>query len=283
MHVQAHRLSWTLPSALSREVVIADGSSAVVAGGLMRGDISSDHVFRVTPARGSTQVLPPLAAPRHDSAGVLLGGQLLVVGGGGASELSSVESASRDERWQASAHLPGPRSDLAVVAVPDGFLVVGGYDGRRSDREVLRSRDGRRFTVAAQLRQGVRYPAVVRVGASVWVFGGEDQQQELRAVQRVDTATGSVTVDAQLPHALGHSAAALVGSRVLLMGGRTGPHRVTDQMWWFDPESKRFSRAGQLPYPVADAGLLTVGSTAYLLGGETPELTNNVTRVQLTR
>jgi hypothetical protein len=51
-------------------------------------------------------------------------------------------------------------------------------------------------------------------------------------------------------------------------------------MLWFDPESKRFSRAGRLPYPVADAGLLTTGSTAYLMGGETPNFTDRVMRIE---
>jgi N-acetylneuraminic acid mutarotase len=209
-----------------------------------------------------------------------VGARLLVLGGGGAGELSSVESAAAGRRWHVIAHLPGPRSDLLTVTVPGGLLVVGGYDGTRSSREVLRSHDGRHFVRVGQLRQGVRYAAAVRVGGSVWVFGGEDRQKELRTVQRINTATGSVTVEARLPRALGHSAAAVMGSRILLMGGRTGPHRVTDQMLWFDPESKRFSRAGRLPYPVADAGLLTTGSTAYLMGGETPNFTDRVMRIE---
>lgn len=280
-HLTAQRLPWTLPGPLSRQVVIADGSSAVVAGGLKPGDVSSDQVFRVSPERGLVRSMPPLAEPLHDSAGVKAAGQLVVVGGGGAAELSTVEIAGRDGRWRPAARLPRPRSDLVVVALPDGFLTIGGYDGVRAERQVLRSRDGQSFSVAARLPQGVRYAAAARVGSSVWVFGGEDQQHQLRAVQRIDTATGSVTVEAQLPQALGHSAAALIGSKILLMGGRTGPHQVTDKMWWFDPASKRFTRAGVLPYPVADAGLFTSGDTAYLIGGETPDFTNQVTRVQL--
>lgn len=264
-------------------MVIANGSSAIVAGGLKPGDVSSDQVFRVSPERGVVQTMPPLAEPLHDSAGVQLGDKSLVVGGGGSAELSTVQIAGRDGRWHAAARLPRPSSDLAVVALPDGFLTIGGYDGVRAERQVLRSHDGQSFSVAARLPQGVRYAAAAaaRVGSSVWVFGGEDRQQELRAVQRIDTATGSATMEAQLPQALGHSAAAVIGSRILLMGGRTGPHQVTDQMWWFDPASRRFTRAGVLPYPVADAGLLTSGDTAYLIGGETPDFTNRVTRVQL--
>jgi N-acetylneuraminic acid mutarotase len=214
---------------------------------------------------------------------VRVGGQLLVVGGGGAAELSSIERLGRDHRWHLITHLPSSRSDLSVVTLSDGFLVVGGYDGARSEREVLRSRDGRSFTPIGQLRRGVRYAATVRVGPSVWVFGGEDQQRELRTVQRIDAATGLGTVAAQLPRALGHSEAALIGSRILLMGGRTSPDRVTDQMWWFDPGTRRFTRAGKLPYPVADAGLFISASRAYLLGGETPGFTDRVTRVELTR
>ena len=45
----------------------------------------------------------------------------------------------------------------------------------------------------------------------------------------------------------------LSGDRLLVMGGRTTPDQVTDQMWWFTPRTGRWTRAGTLPYPVADA------------------------------
>ena len=61
--------------------------------------------------------------------------------------------------------------------------------------------------------------------------------------------------------ALGHEAVVAVGRRLLVMGGRTAPHTVTDRMWWFTPASRRWVPAGRLPYPVADASRRWVHGT----------------------
>jgi hypothetical protein len=66
---------------------------------------------------------------------------------------------------------------------------------------------------------------------------------------------------------------------VLLVGGRLGPDTVTSAMEEFDPSSGRCRRAGQLPHPLADAGVVQRGHVVYLLGGETPALTSTVVRV----
>ena len=101
------------------------------------------------------------------------------------------------------------------------------------------------------------------------------------AVQRVDPATGAARVVAHLPHRLGHASALLLGDRVLVAGGRPGPDRLTARLWWFEPGSGRFRRAGRLPTPLADAAALTRGSTGYLVGGETPAFSDRVLRLRL--
>lgn len=280
--VRGEQLAWRLPEPLSRSVVVAKGRSAIVAGGLKPQGVSSSLVFRVSADTGVTGRLRALPQPIHDAAGVSLAGRPTVVGGGGAVELSAVRSYGADRAWHVVGHLPVARSDLSVVAVSGGFLVIGGYDGASSPRQVLRSTDGRTFAVFATLRHSVRYAAAVNARGAVWLFGGEDHNRELSIVQRIDLHSGAVTDSSRLPHALGHAAAALIGDRILVMGGRSSPHRVVDTMWWFDPVTQRFSGAGRLPYPVADAGLLTTQGRVYLLGGETPYFTNRVTRVSLT-
>ena len=145
--IVAARAGWSLPTALSRQVVINDGGTAIVAGGLMRGDVSSNLVFRLD-ARGRVVTrLASLPAPLHDASGMLVAGRPVLFGGGGDAELSAVVRYGTDRRWRVVGHLPGPRSDLSVVAGTRGLLVVGGYDGVGSPRQVLQSQDGRRFRV----------------------------------------------------------------------------------------------------------------------------------------
>ena len=277
------RTSWRLPEPVSREAVAsgADGSSAVVAGGLLAGDRSTPRAYVLHLASGTTTALPPLGTPVHDTAGVRLRGRTLVLGGGNASEQSTVQSLAPGG-WRLRGHLPGARSDLSAVRVGDRAFVVGGYDGGAPALPaVLSTADGRRWRVVARLPVPVRYAAVVAVGTTIWVFGGERNGAMVDAVQRVDPATGAARVVAHLPHRLGHASALLLGDRVLVAGGRTGPDRLTARLWWFEPGSGRFRRAGRLPTPLADAAALTRGSTGYLVGGETPAFSDRVLRLRL--
>ena len=59
----------------------------------------------------------------------------------------------------------------------------------------------------------------------------------------------------------------------------TGPNTLTAAMWWFDPATVSCRRAGRMPYPLADAGVFRTGRTAYLIGGETPNLSDGVIRI----
>jgi N-acetylneuraminic acid mutarotase len=249
-----------------------------MAGGLTAGNVTTDKVYRVS-AAGVGARLPSLIERVHDAAGAEVGGRTVVLGGGNSRELSAVESARPGEKWKVFGHLPGSRSDLSALATPRGLLVVGGYDGVGSPRSVLVSADGRAFAPFTWLRHGVRYPAVILVGSSVWVFGGEDAGRELQITQVIDLATKKVRKSRSLPTPLGHEAVTRVGSRILLMGGRTAPHRITRTMLWCDPATGRFTRAGQLPYAVADTGVLAAARAVYLLGGESPEFTKRVTKV----
>lgn len=276
------RTSWRLPRPLAREALAPgpDGTSAVVAGGLLAGDRSSASAYVLDLRSGASHGLPDLGTAVHDTAGVRLGGRTLVLGGGNASEQSVVQSRGHG-RWRLGGRLPGARSDLAAVRVGDRVYVVGGYDGGAPALpDVLSSTDGRTWRVAARLPVPVRYPAVVARGGSIWVLGGERDGSMVDVVQRVDPATGAAGVVAHLPRRLGHAAALLLGGRILVAGGRTETDRLTDRMWWFDPGARRFTRAGRLPTPLADAAALSDGTTGFLVGGETPAFSDRVLRLR---
>ncbi len=278
------RTHWRLPQPLGREAVVAQGagSPVVVAGGLLAGNASSSSSYTLDLADGHVTPLPDLPVDVHDTAGVRLGGRTLVLGGGNASEQAVVQVRRRG-RWRVDGRLPAARSDLTAVVANGRAYVVGGYDGGSPALgDVLVSRDGRSWRVAAHLPLPVRYAATVLVGGAIWVFGGERDGAMVDAVQRIDVATGRATVVAHLPRALGHAAAVVLDGRVLLAGGRTGPDTVTDRMWWFSPAATRFTRAGRLPTGLADTTPVAADpGTAYLVGGETPALTDRVVRLAL--
>jgi N-acetylneuraminic acid mutarotase len=276
-------MSWRLPGPLAREaaVLLPDGRRVMVAGGLLPDDTSTGSTYTLDLRTGRTAAGAPLPVPVHDTAGALLGGRVLVLGGGGASEQPVVQA--RDAHgWQVLGRLPSARSDLTAVTAGGRAYVVGGYDGvSPALPEVLRSRDGRTWSVAGRLPVPVRYAATVVAGGAVWVFGGERSGAEVDAVQRVDLATGRARVVAHLPTPTGHEAAAVFGDRVLLAGGRLGSNTLTDRMWWFDLRSHEFRSAGRLPRPRADSAVVQPDpSTAYLVGGETPAFSDRVVRLR---
>jgi N-acetylneuraminic acid mutarotase len=278
------RTRWRLPQPLGREAVVAQGPGApvVVAGGLLAGDTSSSASYTLDLSDGHVTRLPRLPVDVHDTAGVRLGGRTLVLGGGNASEQAVVQ-ARRSGRWRVVGRLPAARSDLAAVVAGRRAYVVGGYDGGSPALgDVLASRDGRSWRVAAHLPLPVRYAATVLVGGALWVFGGERNGAMVDAVQRIDVGTGRAEVIGHLPRPVGHAAAVVLGGRVLLAGGRTGPDTVTDRTWWFSPATGRFMGAGRLPTGLADTAPVAAGpDAAYLVGGETPALTDRVVRLTL--
>lgn len=271
-------LPWQLPAPLSRGVAMRVGPRVLLAGGLGPGDHSTDQVLTLDLRHGVVGSPGRLAVPLHDAAGAVIAGRPTVVGGGGATELSVVQARGPEGRWRVTGHLPGARSDLSVVAAGGSGLVIGGYDGSSTPLAVLRT-DGSSVRAVGRLPQGLRYSGTARVGREVYVLGGEVDGRELDEVLRLDVRTGRVRTLAPMPCALGHEAVVAVGDRLLVMGGRTAPHTVTDRMWWFDTATGRWTPAGRLPYPVADAPWAARGSSAYLLGGETPDFTARVTRV----
>ncbi len=251
----------------------------MLAGGLLSGGVTTNRAYRITLPSGHATPLPALGTAAHDAAGALLRGQPAVFGGGSSSELAVVQRLGADGAWHVAGRLPGARSDLAAVPYAGGAVVLGGYDGTRSPRSILRTDDGRRFTPLGRLPRGVRYAAVAVMGHLAWVMGGEEDHRELSAVYAVDLRSGRVRPAGRLPRGLGHAAAAVAGDRILVMGGRTTSDQPTDAMWWFQPSTGSWRRAGRLPYPVADFSTAVTADGAYLLGGETPDFTDRVTEV----
>jgi hypothetical protein len=272
-------MPWRLPQPLAREALsCAGGARVTVAGGMIAGDASTAAAYVLDLTTGRVTRLPSLAVPVHDTAGWCLDGNPVAIGGGNATEQDAVQER-RGRRWQVVGHLPHTRSDLVVESVGGRAFALGGYNGTGgAEPAILTSTDGRRWDREGRLPVPVRYGAgVVAVGA-MWLFGGEVDHVMQTAVQRID-ADGHARVVARLPQPLGHASAVLLGDRILLVGGRTGTTTQTGRMWWFDPATARFTRAGRLPTTLTDSAVVGAGRAAYLVGGETPGISDRVVRL----
>ena len=267
-----------LPTAIGREAVITTGCTAVVAGGLDGGDSSVATAYRLDLRQGRVNGLPSLPVPVHDTAGVL-NGRPLVIGGGNAAEQSAVQ-AWDGSRWHVVGHLRQARSDLVAASVAGHVIVMGGYDGTRpAEPYILSSTDARTWNVIGVLPVPVRYPASTVADGAIWLFGGESAHVTKSAIQRIDPATGRARVVGRLPRPSGHAVAIPLGRRILIAGGRTADGTVTDRMWWFDPRTGAVTGAGHLPHPLSDSAVAQCQGSYYLVGGESPAITDQVLRV----
>ena len=298
-------MPWSLSVPLSRMLVYpGTGSSVVIAGGLTAGQTSASGVYLLSTSTGAARQVSQLTHGVHDASGAVVNGSEMVFGGGDPSTVATVQSIGTSPSTQSTStvtgSLPAPRSDSVATTVGATTYIVGGYDGTNPDAEVLGTTDGRTFVPVAALPVPVRYPAVAALGRYVYVFGGQAiggaaaANSPVDAIQRIDPATHQAVIVGHMPYPVEAAAAVSVGGTIYVAGGESSsPHTATPgvgttqlggwasapttptagvapvaDIWAFVPSTGAVDRAGQLQVPVAHAGVVVQGGSAWLLGGE---------------
>lgn len=263
-----------LPVGISRTVLLASAGRLLALGGLVPGDSTTARIWSIDPATLRARAVGALTVGVHDASGALLAGRAVVFGGGASTTVADAQ-AWDGRRTTTVGTLPQPRSDSAAATIGNTAYVVGGFTGRAMARDVLATTDGRTFRRVGRLRIGVRYPAVAAVGRYVYVVGGELATTEgtlaggqTDAVQRIDPATGEVSVIGHLGHGLGHATAFASDGRLFVAGGRRGATATADIIE-VSLDSGTPRRVGRLPRAMSDAAAAVIGQVAWLVGGET--------------
>ena len=264
---------------MSRPVVYPVGAGLLVVGGLSAADSTTPTILRVDLTGGSAHKAGSLAVPVHDAGGAVVGGRDLVFGGGSSAVTSVVQDVTPGTSPRVVGHLPQARADLVAVSDGHAAYVLGGFDGTRGLTTILRTRDGKTFTVVGTISLSVRYPAVALSGGTIWIFGGEHAGNQVRDIQRIDLATGHGSIAGQLTRPLAHAGAFTLGGAIFLAGGRSG-NTETATVMRFDPAVVRFTPAGHLPAARSDFGIAVIAGIAYLVGGENPKPVDTVIEVR---
>jgi hypothetical protein len=269
---------FTLPAPVSRPTVFSEGQGLLVVGGLTTADTTTQQILLVDVSHRTVKTAGQ-HVPVHDAAGAVVGGKDLVFGGGSTTVSSAVQDVTPGGSTQVISHLPQPRADLVAISDGKAGYVLGGFDGTQGSTTVLRTLDGRAFTVMGTLPLSVRYPAIAATAGSIWLFGGEHDGKQITEVQRIDLSTGQGTIAGPLPRPLAHAGAFTLQGMVLVAGGRSSA-TTTATLMRFDPSNASFSTAGHLPDARSDFGVAVVGGTAYLVGGESPKPVDTVIQVR---
>jgi N-acetylneuraminic acid mutarotase len=279
--------SWHLPVPLARLVVLPANTNLAVFGGITTS-ATSKTIYQIDPVTGIATNIGTMPAAVHDAAGAVIGSNFYVFGGGGATEVASVQqfgfSNSDHMTGSVIGNLPAKRADSAAVTVNGQVYLVGGFDGKQWLPAVISTNDGKTFATQAQLNPAVRYPAVAVVNGKLYVIGGElsPNQADATTIQQIDLQSFAVANLSPLPVGLSHASAATLNDTIYVFGGRSGGHAI-DTISVLNPTTGQLQVVGHLPTPRSDMGVAVVGQTAYLLGGEgdTAKPVNTVFTVRL--
>ncbi len=281
--VEAGLLPWGLAAPLSRMVVEPSVASQLTILGGYDGNASAAGVYDLDTTNGGLKLVGDLAIPTHDAAGAVIGGRDVIFGGGDVNSDAEVQALTPGPGKPTAAAiglLPDSRSDCFAVSIGGSVYVVGGYDGSSGDPTVLATTDGRSFTSVATLALPVRYPAVAALGGNIYVIGGEavggaDNGTAVRDIQVVNPLTGSARILGSIPEPLEGASAVTIDGHIYVAGGSTTSSGTTTAIsstptiWAFDPLTGKMLHAGTLRVAVSNAGIAVIGTTAWLVGGET--------------
>jgi len=249
-----------------------------VLGGLS-GNLSSGQVQAVDPVSGTVATAGTLAASVHDAASAPNGAGVMLLGGGGASPIATVQTF--DGKTAATVgQLPEPRSGAVAVTIGSTIYVLGGNDGSGDDPSVLSTTDGKTFHVVGQLPVAVQEAGAAAVGSTIYLIGGVSNGVQTADIQQINVVTGSSSVAAHLPVALSGESVFSLGGALFIAGGRSGVS-YRNQVDSLNPATGALTRAGLLPEALADAATARLGTSVYLVGGENPSQLKSIIRVSI--
>lgn len=254
-----------LPSARAGTAAAAYGGRVIVAGGLSAADVPMDSVFAVEPG-GAASSLHPLPSPIHDAAAATVGRRMLVFGGGVSEGSDHVLQLFPGPPREVGT-LPQALSDLVAAETGGVAYIAGGWNGSATNRTIYATSSGSAIRPVGTLPVGVRYPAIGALGGRVIVAGGElSTGDPTDGASSFDPTTGQVTALPRLPAPTDHTASAVLGGRMYVIGGlRRGV--LTRAIISWAPGESRWHPAGHLPTAVADASAVPLDGRILLLGG----------------
>jgi len=225
---------------------------------------------------------------RIEMASTIVGDKIYVIGGYSDKPTNIVEvyDSTKDE-WSTISPLPESLDHLAAATYKNKIYVAGGFDegSKPSNRLFIydtvlgKWEEGKKMPTArgaltAEFISGILY-AVGGDKDPAFIAGGYHPYGQTTTNEAYDPATDSWTVKTPMPTARHHHAAAVVGERLYIIGGRYGlayadhifNNSAANEMYdpvqnkWFIMEPIRTSRSG--------AAAASVNGSIYVFGGET--------------
>jgi len=279
------------------------GAQDVVFGGGVSTTVGTVQAFPATGATagsvGSSSptavVVGSLPVPRSDAAEASIGATSYVVGGyDGANADATVLATTDGHTFRTVTSLPVPVRYPAVSALGGKIYVFGGQAITGADAgnpvDIIQVIDPSRHTatIDGHLPEPLSGAVAVTITGHIYVVGGESTvpQPSITGVGSTQLGPSSTSnpgagksgaiTDRYMTGPGGSPAISLISDATASADSRdiatsaTSPAatNTVSSIWAFDPASTRLELAGHLQVPVSHAGLALIGSTAWLVGGE---------------
>jgi N-acetylneuraminic acid mutarotase len=243
-------------------VVGGDGDGGGVLSSMERYDTTSRQWSAVT----------PMSTARTNFGACVVAGALYVIGGTGVgvNPLLSVEKYTPEsDTWSAIAPMPAARSAHAAIGIGTVMYVFGGQCRQWGGHIIYGSTlkydctEGSWNRVAPMPEVRVEFAACA-VGTDVYVFGGEDEDEEMQdSVFKYDTVADAWTSLLGMPQSCAyHSACALNGLIYIVGVGGSGADVLC-----FDPASGDWERKAPTLHNRRYATCFVLGGSLYAAGG----------------
>ena len=188
------------------------------------------------------------------------------------------------DRWTDGPRLPEPRHHPVLVSAGDALYAFGGFvqanGGRWSNsRDVLRlNADADRWDRVATLPMPLSETVAGVIGDTIWLATGRSPSGSGNAQwpDHADTAH-SLAFDPDnltfragpaAPQALNSAAGAVIGGKLLVVGGRTVSGGNRSDLQIFDPATGTWTRGPDLPQAQGGLAAAALDGRLYVFGGE---------------
>ncbi len=262
------------------------GGQDVVFGGGASSSVDTVQAFPSTPSVGTNgssnavaTVVGSLPTPRSDAAVATVGPTSYLVGGYNGTDADAAVLATNDGRtFRSVASLPVPVRYPAVTAFQGKIYVFGGQaiTGAQAGEptNAIQVVDPTRHTVSVvgALPESLSGAVAVTLAGHIYVVGGDSTTP-----QSTTPGIGSTQIGIKSSSNPGVGKSGAITDRYvagahasadLLAATSSATTNTVSTIWAFDPASGRLEPAGRLQVPVSHAGVAVLGSTAWLVGGE---------------
>ena len=266
----------------------SDGTYLYAVGGHQITETSITAALqRFDPATGQWTQLPPMPAAASGLGAVIVGGQLITVGGDNALSVFNTVRAYNltTKKWSTLPPLPQPRTGLGVAYYNNILYAVDGasrpgHVASTNTVETLTLRSASPppaagWRLVSNSPVAVQYAGTAESGGQIWVAGGLlGSQSATTETEFYDPTLRTWNTGPPLPLSLNHAMMVSYHNTVWLIGGFTPKNGdvlgdVSARVLMLDKANNRWAYEPSLHHARAAGAAAVVGNDIVVVGGRT--------------